>query len=129
MRVYRKDEFVIRFVRDVSTTDCRLMALEISKRFEELADSCDNKTQSVFPTDVVREIVELCNDLKESTPCIDIPVDYGEYVRSSQDVMGYFTRSYEDMMNEEARIIGKRNMFGIFRSMLERMGQIQERPK
>lgn len=118
MRSYKRNESVIRFVKGISTEDVQAITLEISRKFELLANACDNKGLSTFPVNLVREIVELCNALKDKTPRYNIPASYVDYVKENKEVLGYFKSSLKDMLDEEAKIINKRKIFNLFRNML-----------
>lgn len=107
-------------VRD-SAGEAEHIAWEISRRFEALAGACANRSLNAFPTDIVQQVVDLCNNLKSATPQCSMPASYVEHVRTNRDVLGYLRESEARVDAEELRIVAKRRVFGMFRAMLEEM--------
>ncbi|AFN82986.1 hypothetical protein EROM_050530 [Encephalitozoon romaleae SJ-2008] len=124
MKSYMKDGLRIGFTKEASTDNIETISLEIARKFELLSGICDNRSLSEFPVSIIKEVVGLCNDLKDLTPHYGMPDEYVNYVRENRDVLGYFERSESDVKSEETRIINKRKTFDAFRSMVEKIGEI-----
>ncbi|KAG5859668.1 hypothetical protein KMI_05g08500 [Encephalitozoon hellem] len=114
----------IGFSKEASTDRIEAISLEIAKKLELLSNICDNKSISEFPVGLIKEVVGLCNDLRDLTPHYDMPAEYVNYVGENGDVLGYFERSEDSVKGEETRIINKRKTFDAFRSMVEKMEEI-----
>lgn len=124
MRPYKKGGQRIGFAREALTGPAESVALEIVDKLELLSSICDNRALSMFPVDTVKDVVGLCNDLKDLAPHYPMPTDYVDYVRENREAIGYFEKSAEGARNEETRVINKRKMFDIFKRMVEKMGEI-----
>ncbi|ADM11503.1 uncharacterized protein Eint_050540 [Encephalitozoon intestinalis ATCC 50506] len=124
MRSYMKDGLRIGFTKETSTDHIEALPLEIARKFELLSGICDNRSIQEFPAAIIKEIVEMCNDLRDLAPHYNMPEEYVEYVRENKDVLGYFEESENNLKGEEMRIINKRRIFDVFRSMMEKMEEM-----
>jgi hypothetical protein len=118
MEAYRKDETTIKFRKKERSTEAEGLALEVANKFESLSAACDNRGLSAFPVELVRDIVRLCNELKEKVKDCGIHADYIDYINRHKDVVGYFENSAKDVESAEESLINKRKIFRAFKNKL-----------
>ncbi|KAH9412303.1 hypothetical protein HK407_01g01980 [Ordospora pajunii] len=112
---------IVKFFNEIDTSDAESICLAIASKLESLAMTCENRNEMAFPVDTVKDMIELCNKLKERTPHHKIPTKYIEHIRENKEARGYFNALQDALKSEEARIITKRKMFAAFRGMMKDM--------